>query len=80
MPAHRKTRADRLREQFAAMYRAGKTVTGLMDTEIADSIGISQTSLWRVRQDPSKMTLGELNKLSAVLRWSNEDITKLINT
>lgn len=80
MPAKRKTRSDRLREQFSAMYRSGKAVTGLRDPEIADSIGLSVTSLWSRRKDPSKLTLGEISKLSAVLRWSDEDVVKLINT
>lgn len=80
MPAKRKTRADRLREQFSTMYRTGKALSGMKDPEIAESIGLkSVTSLKLRKEDPSRLTLGELTTLAAIMQWSDDDILKLVN-
>ena len=77
MPAKRITRADRMRERFETMYRIGKAATGLKDTDVAEGIGLSVTSLWSRRKDPSKFSVGEMVKLAAILRWQESDILSL---
>lgn len=61
------------------MYKVGKAITRLRDTEIAEFLDISVTSLWSRKKDPSKFTVGELSKLASVLRWQEEDILKLFS-
>lgn len=78
MPARRKTKADRQREHFGRMLAVGKAVTHLNDSEVAEYTGISVPTLWRRKEDPSKLTVGELTKLTAILGWNAEDLIKLI--
>ena len=78
MPAKRKTKADRQREQFGKMLAVGKAVTHLTDEDVAECCGISIPTLWRRKEDPSKLTVGELTKLTAIMGWDTEDIVKLI--
>ena len=78
MPAKRKTKADRLREKFGQMYKVGKAVTGLNDTDIAESLGLGVTALWARRKAPETFKLGEIVKLSVILRWGGSDLTDLI--
>lgn len=80
MPVKRKTKADRLREQFGQMYKVGKAVTGLNDTDIAESLGIGITALWKRKNAPETFKFGEIVKLSVILRWGMSDLTDLIET
>lgn len=78
MPARRKTREDRVREQFNRMYAVGKATTHLTDVDIAECIGVSIATLWKRKKDPSKLTVSELTKMTAILQFNADDITKLI--
>lgn len=78
MPAKRKTKADRQREQFGKMLAVGKAVTHLTDEDVAECCGISRMTLFKRKNDPSKLTVGELTKLTAIMGWDTEDIIKLI--
>lgn len=80
MPAKRKTKLDRLREKFCQMYKVGKAVTGLTDTDIAECLGMGVTALWTRRKAPETFKLGEIAKLSVILRWEESDLTDLIAT
>ena len=78
MPARRKTREDRLREAFDMMYRSGKSITRLKDTEIAELLGLkSVKSLTTRKQDPATFRFGEILMLSAILQWDANDVAKL---
>ena len=78
LPAHKKTREDRLREAFDLMYRSGKSITRLKDTEIAEQLGLkSVKSLTTRKQDPATFRFGEILILSAILQWSEQDVAKL---
>lgn len=78
MPAKRKTRADRMREQFGRMYAVGKATNHLTDVDVAESIGVSIATLWKRKKDPSKLTVNELTILVSVLHLNPEDVAKLI--
>lgn len=79
MPAKRKTKADRLREQFSKMYAVGKAGNHLTDVDVAEFIGLkSVNSLTARKKDPTRITLGELSKMTVLLGWNEEDVIKLI--
>ena len=60
------------------MYRTGKSVTRLKDTEIAECLGLkSVKSLTSRKQDPTTFRFGEILTLATLLQWSDADITKL---
>lgn len=60
------------------MYKVGKAVTGLTDTDIAECLGIGITALWKRKKEPETFKFGEIVKLSAILRWGMSDLTDLI--
>lgn len=78
MPAKRKTKSERRAEQFAAAYRIGKAVAGVTDNEVASFLGMTEPTLRRKRRNPDKLTIGELEKLSALFRWGEDEIRHLI--
>ena len=78
MPARRKTKADRRAEQFATAYRIGKAVAGMTDNEVATFLGMTEPTLRRKRRQPEKLTIGELEKLSVLFRWGEDEIRQLI--
>ena len=77
MPAKKKTRADRQREQFRKMLAVGKAVTQMTDADIAEFLGVSPPTFWKKKKDPSKLTVGELTKMAALMRWNDEDVIQL---
>lgn len=78
MPAKRKTKSDKRAEQFATSYRIGKAVAGMTDSEVATFLGMTEPTLRRKRRSPDKLTIGELEKLSVLFRWGEDEIRKLI--
>lgn len=78
MPAKRKTREDRIKDCFDAMYRSGKSATRLKDTEIAEQLGLKSVKSLTIRKkDPTTFRFGEILMLSAILRWNSNDVAKL---
>lgn len=78
MPAHRKTKSDKQRDQFLRMYAAGKAHTRLTDAEVAECIGVSPNTMTARKKDPMKFSLGEIAKLAIVMQWDTTDIAKLM--
>ena len=78
MPAKRKTKADRVREQFGRLYRIGKARSGMQEADLADAFGISVKTLYRHKKEPEKITLGEFAKFSLILQWTDEETNGLM--
>lgn len=67
-------------EKFDSLYRRGKAVSGLKDTEVMDAIGLkSPTSLIARKKDPRKFQFGEILKLAVLFEWHESDIADLID-
>lgn len=80
MPAKRKTKAERMAEKFNALYRRGKAMSGMKDTEVMTAIGLkSPTSLIARKKDPRKFTFGEIMSLAILFQWQESDIATLID-
>lgn len=79
MGRSKKTRAERLAEQFGEHYRMGKAKVGMTNQEIAHVVGLqSQAALKRRRENPGEFTLGELLAMGAAFRWTEEEYLSVI--
>lgn len=76
----KKTDADRFRERFSVLYRAGKARANLNEEDVVEILGLgSRNTLRRKREDPRLFTLGEVRKLATVFWWEPEEVVGLIN-
>lgn len=78
MPAHKKTSEDREREAFAKLLAHGKAETGLTDAQVAEVIGMSESTLWRKKQNPDSFSFREMKLMKIMFSWEMDDIEKLM--
>lgn len=79
MRRNKKTRAERMNEQFGEFYRIGKAKVGMTNQEIANAVGLSsQAALKRRRDNPGKFTVQQLLALGMTLRWTEEEFLSVI--
>ncbi len=78
MPRLKKTEAQRRAERFDEHYRVSKARLKLHEPEIAAAIGVGRTTLYRCKQNPDTLTLGQFMRLGRVFGWSDEDYLDII--
>lgn len=47
---------------------------GMSVPEIASSLGIDRSTMYRKLKDPGRFTVSELRKLVSVLQWSGQEV------
>lgn len=57
-------------EAYARAIRAGMSYTGQRQEDLARRMGIHKDTLGRKLRDPRNLTLGDLEKADAAVKWS----------
>ena len=69
----RKTRLDRMSEALVKGIKAVMAMTGMTREDLANTINVSEASLYNWLRDPTKISLKNLNSLEIVMEANHID-------
>lgn len=78
MPRLRISSEEQSNKHFKIAIARQKAVMEMTDQELADSISLSRTTIWRIKQNPDGCSLKEFRLLAKKLHWTQEDICNIL--
>lgn len=80
MPKLRKNDAQRRAERFSEHYRVGKAKLKLLEPQIADMLGIGQTTLKKYKHDPlNEFSVEQLISFGHAFGWTDAEYLDIIH-